>query len=777
MVQFVTFIVLLNTLVPISLYVSLEFIRIGQSLLINWDVLMYDEHSDTPTHCRTTTLSEELGMIQYVFSDKTGTLTRNVMTFVKCTIGGIMYDGSNETTAEAAAARVAAEVAAEAAEQSGEMVGAGGEIFRDKELLSAVKGSNPKAAEFFRLLSLCHTALPDADPKTGKVVYHAQSPDEGALVTAAREFGFEFKGTGAGKMTIVDRGQTIVYELLHIIEFDSDRKRMSVILRDPSGKYLLLTKGADSVIYERLASKDDELQRITGVHLSAFATDGLRTLVLASRVIPDAEYTAWDAEYRTALVSMDERERKVKEVGAKIEHSLVLLGASAVEDKLQAGVPETIANLAKANIKIWMLTGDKQETAINIGYACRLLTNDMDLLIINATTKDQTLQQIRAYLERVALVKETRACIIDGPSLVHGLNEDVKAEFIRLATQCSAVIACRVTPLQKALLVELVKKSQDVVTLAIGDGANDVGMIQAAHIGIGISGQEGRQAVLASDFSFAQFRFLERLLLVHGRWSYVRIAKFLQYFFYKNFAMTLCQFWFSFFSGHSGSSIYDTFFLTFYNVFFSSLPIIILGIFDKDLSDQVALRHPGLYVVGQKQMLFNFKVFWMSLANGAYMSLVLYFVTYGSFYDVTNGKGVAASDQTVLGVSLEAALVLTVNLMVGLDTYNWTILNHISVWGSVVFWWLFTLATQALWTSFTMTYYGALYAAMGTAPFWFNMFLCPVVCLLPVYIYRAVTFNYAPNPIEIVRHYVLARRSEAGDDIPLTQRSMSTLTA
>jgi P-type E1-E2 ATPase len=143
------------------------------------------------------------------------------------------------------------------------------------------------------------------------------------------------------------------------------------------------------------------------------------------------------------------------------------------------------------------------------------------------------------------------AIVVNGHSLVHCLTMDLEQKFLEIASQCKAVICCRVTPLQKALVVALMKRSKNAVTLAIGDGANDVSMIKEAHIGVGISGQEGLQAVLASDYSIAQFRYLERLLLVHGRWSYYRMCKFLRYFFYKNFAFTLCHFWFSFFCGFS----------------------------------------------------------------------------------------------------------------------------------------------------------------------------------------------------------------------------------
>ena len=287
---------------------------------------------------------------------------------------------------------------------------------------------------------------------------------------------------------------------------------------------------------------------------------------------------------------------------------MTLIGATAIEDKLQDGVPDAIASLADAGIKLWVLTGDKQETAINIGYSCHLLTEDMrQVFIVDADDAAGVEHQIEKIQDKINSLESRRpsraaingglngsasqhqttfmangvnkttttkleipgsevidsnnhineilaaeggyAMVVNGHSLTHALTPALDSLFLRVATECRTVICCRVTPLQKALVVQLVKKRKNAVTLSIGDGANDVSMIKMAHIGVGISGQEGMQAVLASDFSISQFRFLKRLLLVHGRWSYLRVSRFLKYFFYKNFAFSLCHFFFAWFSG------------------------------------------------------------------------------------------------------------------------------------------------------------------------------------------------------------------------------------
>jgi len=422
-------------------------------------------------------------------------------------------------------------------------------------------------------------------------------------------------------------------------------------------------------------------------------------LVLAERVIDEAFFNRWRRKQQEAAVASNAREDKLEAIYEEIECDMRLVGVTAIEDKLQDGVPEAIANLQMAGIKIWVLTGDKQETAINIGYSCQLLTDDLvDLFIVDGITKPEVEQQLRKFKESIKIVntfhpsgvqsntnggsffrsepkvdiklqtppaisivtfssevdtifessqssqrcqqKQTSpthdasdgdeasgfAIVVNGHSLVHCLAMDLEQKFLEIAAQCRAVICCRVTPLQKALVVALMKRRRNAVTLAIGDGANDVSMIKEAHIGVGISGQEGLQAVLSSDYSIAQFRYLERLLLVHGRWSYFRMSKFLRYFFYKNFAFTLCHFWYAFFCGFSAQTVFDPMFISVYNLFYTSLPVLGLGIFEQDVSDKLSLEYPKLYTPGLTNELFNTKEFVKSVLHGIFSSLILFLV-------------------------------------------------------------------------------------------------------------------------------------------------------
>uniref|UniRef100_A0A674D6A1 Phospholipid-transporting ATPase n=1 Tax=Salmo trutta TaxID=8032 RepID=A0A674D6A1_SALTR len=560
---FWSYVIILNTVVPISLYVSVEVIRLGNSFYIDWDRKMYHAHSDTPAKARTTTLNEELGQIKYVFSDKTGTLTQNIMTFNKCSINGKSYGEVQMNT--------------ETVDWSFNPLADHHFSFHDHSLVEALKLESPEVQSFFRLLALCHTVMAE-EKIEGELLYQAQSPDEGALVTAARNFGFVFRSRTPESVTIVEMGEQHSYELLAILDFNNVRKRMSVIVRSPEGKLCLYCKGADTMVYERLHQSCTKLMDVTTEHLNEFAGEGLRTLALAYKDLDEEYFSSWKQRHHEASTALEDREDKLDVLYEEIEKDLMLLGATAIEDKLQDGVPQTIEQLAKADIKIWVLTGDKQETAENIGYSCNMLREEMnDIFIVSANNSDDVRQELRSEertlgnkpkVVRDEEVNGDYGLVINGHSLAYALERSMELLFLRTACLCKTVICCRVTPLQKAQVVELVKKYKQAVTLAIGDGANDVSMIKAAHIGVGISGQEGMQAVLSSDYSFAQFRFLERLLLVHGRWSYLRMCKFLRYFFYKNFTFTFVHFWYGFFCGFSAQLCLDMSYWTAVNHFF-----------------------------------------------------------------------------------------------------------------------------------------------------------------------------------------------------------------
>ncbi|KAG6444922.1 hypothetical protein O3G_MSEX003645, partial [Manduca sexta] len=762
---FFSYAIVMNTVVPISLYVSVEVIRFAQSFLINWDEKMYYEKTGTAAKARTTTLNEELGQIQYIFSDKTGTLTQNIMTFNKCSIAGVCYgDVVDESTGETLEINESSEPLDFSFNPEYEPEFK----FFDATLLDAVKRGDTHVHDFFRLLALCHTVMPEQ--KNGRLEYQAQSPDEAALVSAARNFGFVFRERSPNSITIEVMGNTEVYELLCILDFNNVRKRMSVILRK-DGEIRLYTKGADNVIYDRLKGNQAEVRSKTQEHLNKFAGEGLRTLALAWRPLEERGFVEWKRRHQAAALALRDRDEQLDAIYEEIETDLLLMGVTAIEDKLQDGVPETIANLSMAGIKIWVLTGDKQETAINIGYSCQLLTDDMaEVFVIDGASYDDVDRQLAKCRDSIRVVNTFLphgggpystdshdhtnddsngfAIVVNGHSLVHCLHPKLEEKFLDVVLQCRSVICCRVTPLQKAMVVELIKKSRKAVTLAIGDGANDVSMIKAAHIGVGISGQEGMQAVLASDYSIAQFRFLQRLLLVHGRWSYYRMCKFLRYFFYKNFAFTVCHFWFAFFCGFSAQTVFDEMFISVYNLFYTSLPVLALGVFEQDVSDATSLQFPKLYAPGHTSQLFNKTEFIKSTLHGCFTSLVLFLIPYGTYKDGLAPDGKILSDHMLLGTVVATILIIDNTTQIALDTTYWTVFNHITIWGSLVSYFVLDYFYNYVIGG---PYVGSLTVALTQATFWFTAVLTTMILMVPVVSWRLAWSRWRPTLAERLR--------------------------
>ncbi|KAK2888484.1 phospholipid-transporting ATPase ID [Channa argus] len=778
--SFWSYVIILNTVVPISLYVSVEIIRLGNSFYIDWDRKMYYPKNDTPAQARTTTLNEELGQIKYIFSDKTGTLTQNIMTFNKCSINGKAYGELLDFSGQ----RVEITDKTERVDFSWNHMADPKFIFHDHSLMETVRDGNPEAQAFFRLLALCHTVMPE-EKKEGELYYQAQSPDEGALVTAARNFGFAFRSRTPETITVMEMGKRVTYELLAVLDFNNVRKRMSVIVCSPEGKLTLYCKGADTIIYERLHPSCNKLMEVTTGHLNEYAGDGLRTLVLAYKDLDKGYMEEWKQRHHEASTVMEGREERLDELYEEIEKDLVLLGATAVEDKLQDGVPQTIEQLAKADMKIWVLTGDKQETAENIGYSCNMLREEMkDVFVVAANTADGVKEELQNARRKMCpeaaeepSVNKSRAglfwlqitetlqdekvdgeygLVINGHSLAFALEENLQLELLRTACMCQTVICCRVTPLQKAQVVQLVKKYKQAVTLAIGDGANDVSMIKAAHIGVGISGQEGMQAVLSSDFSFAQFRYLQRLLLVHGRWSYLRMCKFLRYFFYKNFTFTFVHFWYAFFCGFSAQTVYDEWFITMYNLVYTALPVLGMSLFDQDVNDRWSFQYPQLYAPGQLNLYFNKKAFVRCMIHSCYSSLIVLFIPWAAMRDTVRDDGKDIADYQSFALLAQTCLLVVVNIQLCLDTHYWTAVNQFFVWGSLAAYFAitFTMYSNGMFFIFTSSFpfVGTARNSLNQPNVWLTLFLTTLLCIVPVVAFRFILIQLRPTINDKVRH-------------------------
>ncbi|KAJ2774381.1 hypothetical protein IWQ56_000606 [Coemansia nantahalensis] len=1068
----VGFLVMMDTLIPISLYVTLEAVKIFQCWFIERDVAMYHAASNTCAEARTTAINEDLGMVRYVFSDKTGTLTENIMKLRAVMCGGFSYQHVDFDRLQGTAAATAVEDpsattpsrqgplsghpaplphmrgASASASRLGRAELGCDEDVRDPDLIGPGEAGDPRAhtkavddmpasdlhllpstrqmmsgplpselfqarAEWFlRCLALCHTVQPDRDPLRGRITgYQAASPDEKALAAAAAELGYvmdnragqlvqlrvvapermhAFNNVAADDDDSCDIGipapaptdRLGSYEVLDVLEFSSTRKRMSVILLCPCGRIVLLTKGADSAIWPRLCATDSlrsdpgdqpfmprrsdakpafqqpsspaaiawsgdnglhhrrllsEPNSFTGTMgrvevpvafgaptaeeevwararaleaLHQFSTEGLRTLVYAHREIEPGFYQSWHERYVQATTALANRQQQIEAACEEIERGLLLSGVSAIEDRLQEGVPETIFKLRRAGIRVWMLTGDKIETAINIAKSCRLVETDvvettaldqavldrhpgrMAMLVLQsykdidqldrvvsaaleaaqrmATTVDQRFEarSLRARLRRglrpfgsmlgasrrgapadacaekdtatqpatqgnpsedlsqdedtnedISAVIQTAdtgaagpatkpaaeagcqthsaaeaagaaslAVVVDGETLAlleaHA-GQGLLDKFLLLGMLSDAVICSRVSPSQKALVVHRMRvrcegadkqrlkmdagrsvayrwlvrplrrllvhdNDSFCVTLAIGDGGNDIAMIQEAHVGVGIAGQEGLQASRAADFSVGQFRFLQRLVLVHGRWSYVRVSLFVMGTFYKCMAFYLAQLVFQFFTGFSGTSLFEGWTLSMYNTLFSILPVLVIGVFEQDLRADTLLDHPELYRdMGPRNHLFTVPEFLRRVVvPGLLHAVVATFLPLAT--SLLLGENASTNDQFTMGVVVYGILVLTVTLKIAyVDVRRWSLFTHIGVVLMLTAWLCWNGLFSAVYTASPGDGFfvnGIFRRLLGTGAFWLQWIVFAAIPLcLSILLRLAYTIR---NPVE-----------------------------
>uniref|UniRef100_A0A672IM75 Phospholipid-transporting ATPase n=1 Tax=Salarias fasciatus TaxID=181472 RepID=A0A672IM75_SALFA len=657
--DFLAFLVLYNFIIPISLYVTVEMQKFLGSFFIGWDLDLYHEESDQKAQVNTSDLNEELGQVEYVFTDKTGTLTENEMQFRECSISGTKYREVN------------------------------GKLVPEGMTDDSPDGSTPHLELLFlKAVSLCHTVQisydqPDClvgggDPfshvngfSSNHMEYYASSPDEKALVEAA--------------------------------------KRYSSIRSFPKG---------------------------------------LRTLVVACRHFSPEEYIDVDRRLNAARTALQQREERLQEAFSYIERDLQLLGATGVEDKLQDKVQETIEALRLAGIKVWVLTGDKHETAVSVSLSCGHFHRTMNILELLQQRSDNecscTLYCISSALIVCLLnvlsfrIKEDHVIqhglVVDGASLSLALREHEKL-FMEVCKNCSAVLCCRMAPLQKAKVVRLLKTSPEKpITLAIGDGANDVSMIQEAHVGIGIMGKEGRQAVRNSDYAIARFKFLAKLLLVHGHFYYIRIATLVQYFFYKNVCFITPQFLYQFFCLFSQQTLYDSVYLTLYNICFTSLPILVYSLFEQLVHPHVLQSKPGLYRDISKNAMLSFRTFLYWTLLGFCHAFVFFFGSYILMGEDTTlmGNGQMFGNWT-FGTLVFTVMVITVTLKLALETHFWTWMNHFVTWGSIAFYFIFSLFYGGIIWPFlhTQDMYFVFVQLLSSGSAWFAIIIIVITCLFP----------------------------------------------
>lgn len=593
-IQLLTYWVAYSHMIPISLYVIIEVLKLVQSYLVKWDPDMVDAESKQPAECRNSDLVEELGQVDFIFSDKTGTLTCNKMVFKKCSVGGKVYSAEEGETnkADLEESKSNNDIANDRDSSSFMLNG-----FLDKrgqgESLKDQTEKNVSLKEYFRFMALCHSVMVDHDPKTNEISYQASSPDELALVNASKDMGVKLTERTKSHIEILEGGVRKEYEILAEFPFNSDRKRMSVIFEN-NGKYYLYCKGADSIMASRIKWKEGQENQVFA-DLEKFAVEGLRTLVMAKKEISSQEYKDFASkQIELETSSFKDKEERLFSLYDKYERELDLVGCSAIEDKLQDNVPQTISKLMSANIRLWVLTGDKQETAIEIAKSCHLIQKGMDVVILtqkidpkaSTTQYLSTLEnQISECKKKYKISKEdakhgyknvksldSLSIVIDGPTLDLILGEkEIEENFFSFALYARSVVCCRVSPKQKALIVRLSKYKKGSISLSVGDGANDVPMIMEANVGVGIRGVEGTQAVRSADYAISQFEFLKRLILIHGRLGYRRVAWCICYYFYKNILLVFTELYFAYFNGFSGQIYFADWLPMLYNALWTSL--------------------------------------------------------------------------------------------------------------------------------------------------------------------------------------------------------------
>ncbi|XP_024964326.1 phospholipid-transporting ATPase 1-like isoform X2 [Cynara cardunculus var. scolymus] len=748
---FLMSVIVFQIMIPISLYISMELVRVGQAYFMIRDDKMYDKTSNSRFQCRALNINEDLGQIKYVFSDKTGTLTENKMEFKYASILGVDYSGEGTDFD---------------GEQRGYCIQVNGQVWRpkmmvkvDKELLQLSQtGNNMKASkqiyDFFLALAACNTIVPivvdTSDPAEKLVDYQGESPDEQALVYAAAAYGFMLMERTSGHIVIDIQGERQRFNVLGMHEFDSDRKRMSVILGCPDDTVKVIVKGADSSMFKIIdKSFNLDVLRATESHLHSYSSIGLRTLVVGMRELGIPEFEQWQSSYETASTAVMGRVALLRKVAINLENNLNVVGASAIEDRLQMGVPEAIESLRKAGIKVWVLTGDKQETAISIGYSSRLLTSNMSQVVINSNSKESCRKSLEDALitSRKFVVSGDPhaggfgALIIDGTSLVYILDSELEEQLFQLANHCAVVLCCRVAPLQKAGIVALIKNRADDMTLAIGDGANDVSMIQMADVGIGISGQEGRQAVMASDFAMGQFRFLVPLLLVHGHWNYQRMAYMILYNFYRNAVFVLVLFWYVLFTGFTLTTAVTEWSSVLYSVLYTSVPTIIVAILDKDVSRRSLLTYPQLYGTGQRQESYNAKLFWLTIADTLWQSIVVFFVPLFVYWK-------SDIDGSSLGDLWTLAVVFLVNVHLAMDVIRWSWISHASIWGSIVATCICVIIIDIIPV---LPGYWAIFDLASKGSFWICLLGIQITAIVPRFGIKMFIQHCKPSDIQIAR--------------------------
>ncbi|OHT15009.1 putative phospholipid-transporting ATPase IA [Tritrichomonas foetus] len=697
---FMQYFIIYSYFIPISMMVTIELIRLFFKILMSYDAEMFDPEFGHAIENNSNQIGQ-LGIVTHVLSDKTGTLTENLMELQKLSFNGNDYNAETFQL-----------------------------DFKDKA-----------AMNFLKSMALCNNVIVHNSP-SGKIEYNADSPDEAAFVDFAAKHNVRLIARDLNTMTVEIDGVKKVFNILAQLPFNSDRKRMSILIQEEgtNDQAILFTKGADNIM-QNLTIDYNKTNLV-----NEYAISGLRTLVFAYKEMKDEELEQWLRTYHEAESSIEDRDKKVAEAAKEVECDLSVIGVTGVEDKLQEGVPDTIYWLRKADLKIWVLTGDKLETAVAIGRTTKVILPDSDVIIIGTESHEEVGHLLESAQREIDEMTNP-VLIVSGNAVEMCLKDEYLKQFMDLADKSSAVILSRVSPFMKAQVTAAVKARKDCFTLAIGDGANDVGMIQISDVGVGVFGREGSQAAQAADFSLPRFRHLKRLMGVHGHWSYYRFSNVALFMLYKCFVFTFAQVWWTIYNLSTPQSYYIDFYLSLFNLIFTVLPPAIIGVTEQDLPQEVLLEHPELYKDPFDVMKFKDQVWYFILA--LYQSVVVF---YGIILVMGDTESLKAN-----GLFTYIAVCYTVVIQAILWTKYHNIFNWILYPFNLVL--ILLIAVVNLWTA-NIDYKHIVESSMSKGKCWFALIGTVIAALLPSIIADGIAKRFFPTKKRIYcERYYLQKKS------------------
>ena len=764
---FASWFILFSYMVPMSLYVVLEFSRFASGLYIQWDASFRAENSDLSPMAISSSGVEELGEIDVVLTDKTGTLTRNSMNLTTiATSRGYVWTLEGDE-----AARPPADVGNESAHQ----VAAQTKLPGEDDVVDF--------EECLRIMALCGDLLVhyhgdrnlhpdpfdapwnDFDPSL--LGFSGESPDEAALASAARDLGVALVSRTPAKIVIAldrtdaqgkkwSRIEFEEYLIAGMLPFSPIRKRMAVAVQltrrmaadgtivklDATEPVILLSKGADSTMMPLCepCSAADALSKVQ-YNVQRFSCLGLRTLILAKHTLGDEERAAFADAHKAALISMGNRDARIEEAFADIEQRLKIRGTTGVEDRLADGVPGAIKSLVKAGVQVVVLTGDKTETAVNICSTTGLISGKGDEHIHHIVDDASVLGDLQGALAVARERDQRHALVVSGACLRVCLSGAQATEaFAELLPFCFTIICTRMTPQQKARVVAFYKSRFRKVTLAVGDGANDVSMIREAEVGVGILGKEGSQAANAADFALHRFSDLTRLLFVHGRYAHVRVVDAARASTFANMAFNLPLLYFGFVNGFSAQSMYSSMVLTVFNILFTGIVYLAIVFFDRQLDADVAMKVPRLY--SDVRSTISWTAFALEMLLAVWFGAIAFVAFSALNVDVLSSDGKPLG---LWGLGAVANMVTVPSLLVSyslrMKCFTWFHAAALGI-GSLAFV-IILFGTPYMFT-YTDELWGFAQYAFVSPSVWLWTLCLVVATILPQYATRAFWFCFNP---------------------------------